>query len=124
MLDLHIAKSSNTPKVDFLAENGDLHIEGRSIPENPNDFYKPLFQWALEYFKEPKKTTHVIVKLEYINSGSSKSLLEFLRIIREQHLNGNECIIKWYYEEDDESVQELGEHYQYTLKIPFEFISY
>lgn len=124
MLDLQITKTTNTPKVEFSASNGVLTIEGRSIPENPSEFYKPLIQWAIEYFTHPKPLTEFVFKLEYINSGSSKSLLEFLRVIREQHLKGNECIIKWHYEEDDESVQELGEHYQYTLKIPFEFYSY
>jgi hypothetical protein len=121
MLDLHIAKSSSTPQVDFIFEEGVLNLEGRSIPENPNDFYKPLFQWVAEYFQHAKPLTQIVVKLEYINSGSSKSLLEFFRVIREHHQKGNQCLIKWYYEEDDESVQELGEHYQYTLKIPFEF---
>jgi len=124
MLDLHIAKSSSTPQVDFLYAEGIFNIEGRSIPENPNDFYKPLFQWAAEYFQQAKTLTQIIVKLEYINSGSSKSLLEFFRVIREQHQKGHQCLVKWYYEEDDESVQELGEHYQYTLKIPFEFHSF
>lgn len=124
MLDLHIEKTSNTPKVDFFASEGVMHIEGRSIPENPSDFYKPLIQWIGEYFNEPKAETKFVFKLEYINSGSSKSLLEFLRIIKEQHNSGNNCIIEWYYEDDDESVQELGEHYQYTLKIPFVFYSY
>jgi hypothetical protein len=124
MLDLHIAKSSNTPKIDFHFEEGLLQLEGRSIPENPAEFYRPVFLWVQDYFQQPQKITTIVVKLEYINSGSSKSLLELFRYIREQHLNGNECAVKWYYEEDDESVQELGEHYQYTLKIPFEFISY
>jgi hypothetical protein len=124
MLDLQIARSSNTPKVDFKAAEGFLQIEGRSIPENPSEFYKPLILWATEYFKNPVKPTRLSIKLEYINSGSSKSLLEFLRLVREQHVSGNTCEIKWHYEEDDESVQELGEHYQFTLKIPFEFISY
>jgi len=124
MLDLHIVKSSNTPKIDFLHEEGILHLEGRSIPENPNEFYKPLFNWLVEYFANPKPITQIVIKLEYINSGSSKSLLELFRVIRENHLNGHQCEVKWYYEEDDESVIELGEHYQFTLKIPFEFISY
>jgi hypothetical protein len=124
MLDLHIEKGANTPKVDFLSEEGLLHFEGRSIPENPNDFYKPLFQWVQEYFKQPQKLTSIVIKLEYINSGSSKSLLEFFRFVKEQHVAGHKCLIKWYSEEDDESVQELGEHYQFTLKIPFEFVHY
>lgn len=124
MTDLHIPKSSNTPKVDFSAKEGIMHIEGRSIPENPNEFYKPIILWTSEYFNNPLPITEFVFKLEYINSGSSKSLLEFLRAIKEQHSKGNSCIVKWHYEEDDEAVQELGEHYQYTLKIPFEFYSY
>jgi hypothetical protein len=124
MLDLHINKSTNTPQIDFLSEEGLLQFEGRSIPENPNDFYKPLIHWIQEYFKQPQKLTTIVIKLEYINSGSSKSLLEFFRFIKEQYSAGHNCLIKWYSEEDDESVMELGEHYQFTLKIPFEFIHY
>jgi hypothetical protein len=124
MLDLHIEKSPNTPKVDFVSAEGKLSLEGRSIPENPAEFYEPLLDWLKDYFESPKPVTQVIIKLEYINSGSSKSMLELLRRVKEQHLNGNKCQIKWFYEEDDESVQELGEHYEHTLKLPFEFVSY
>lgn len=105
MLDLYIDKSPNTPKVDFKFDEGVLKIEGRAIPENPNEFFKPIFEWVDEYFKQPKELTTVVIKLEYINSGSSKSLLEFLRHIKEHHNNGNNCLVKWYFEEDDESVQ-------------------
>jgi hypothetical protein len=124
MVDLHVEKTSNTPRIDFNAIDGVMHMEGRSIPENPSDFYKPLIQWLNEYFNNPKPITVFELRFEYINSGSSKSLLELLRYIKDEHVKGKECIIKWHYEEDDESVQELGEHYQYTLKIPFEFYSY
>jgi hypothetical protein len=124
MVDLHIEKTSNTPKVDCVANEGEMHMEGRSIPENPSEFYKPLIQWLLEYFNNPRPLTVFEFRLEYINSGSSKSLLELLRLIKDEYVNGKPIVIKWHYEEDDESVQELGEHYQYTLKIPFEFYSY
>jgi len=124
MTILQIEKTSNTPKVIFDPQSGVMRMEGRSIPENPGEFYKPLVLWLAEYFKSPQKKTTFEFKYEYINSGSSKSLLEMFRMIKEQHTAGNECIVKWYYEEDDESVQELGEHFQYTLKIPFEFETY
>jgi len=124
MSNLVIEKTSNTPKAFFDEATGTMYIEGRSIPENPGEFYKNLINWALEYYKNNPPLTIYEIKLEYINSGSSKSLLELLRIIKEQHDKGNKCIIKWYFEDDDESIQELGEHYQYTLKVPFEFISY
>jgi hypothetical protein len=124
MLDLLIERTSNTPKIDFKVNEGLLTIEGRSIPENPAEFFKPIINWVADYFAITKIKTELVIKLEYINSGSSKSLLEFLRRFKDESAKGHECVIKWYYEEDDESVQELGEHYQHTLKIPFEFISY
>ena len=124
MLDLLIERTANTPKIDFNCNEGRLKIEGRSIPENPADFFKPLLAWIMEYYQNPKKKTDIIIKLEYINSGSSKSLLELLRYIRDESQKGHECVINWHFEEDDESVQELGEHYQHTLKIPFVFHSY
>jgi hypothetical protein len=124
MQQLHIEKGPNTPRIDFDGNLSILKIEGRSIPENPSEFYQPLFDWVHEYYKQPRSLTQLIIKLEYINSGSSKSMLEFLRIIKDNHFAGNKCIVKWYYEFDDEAVQELGEHYSHTLKIPFEFVSY
>jgi SAM-dependent methyltransferase len=32
--------------------------------------------------------------------------------------------IKWYFEEGDESIEELGVHYEQTIQIPFEHIEY
>lgn len=124
MQDLIIHKTANTPAVVFSSTTGVLSIEGRSIPENPSSFYRPLSQWAQDYFHQPKETTQLLIKLEYINSGSSKSLLEFLRNIKEYNTFNKKIVIKWHFESDDEAVQELGEHFSNTLKMPFEFISY
>lgn len=124
MIDLHIDKTSNTPKADFNASTGIMTIEGRSIPENPSDFYQTLLNWLVHYYQAPQPLTEFHIKLEYINSGSSKALLDVFRLIKEQHEKGNKCLIVWYSEDDDESVQELGQHYQYTLKLPFEFRTY
>jgi hypothetical protein len=32
--------------------------------------------------------------------------------------------VNWYYEEDDEAILSLGEHYKSSLKIPFNLIEY
>jgi len=124
MQDLIIQKSANTPQVEFSAGQGLLKIEGRSIPENPSSFYRPLSQWLQDYFKQPKDVTQFNIKLEYINSGSSKSLLEMLRNLKDYNVLSKKVNITWYYESDDEAVQELGEHFSNTLKTKFEFVSY
>ena len=40
------------------------------------------------------------------------------------HDAGKDVQIKWYFEEGDESIQELGQHYEQTIQIPFEHIEY
>ena len=38
--------------------------------------------------------------------------------------NGNDVLIKWYYPEDDEDMQEAGEEYADIVDSPFEQVSY
>jgi hypothetical protein len=64
------------------------------------------------------------LNLEYVNSGSSKYLLGIFRLIKKKHDEGKKSIINWYYEEDDEAILSLGEHYRSTVKIPFNLIEY
>ena len=122
MKELILEKTVKTPHVNFSSESGILKIEGRSIPENPEEFYTKLFNWSNEYFKNPQNETLVNVQLEYINSGSSKFILEFFQLIQSYSSKGINCKINWHYEEDDEAVLELGKHYQSIINVPFKLI--
>jgi hypothetical protein len=122
MEELILNKARNTPGVTFNSSSGILEIEGRSIPENPNAFYKPLLDWINQYFRDPQTFTLIKIKLEYINSGSSRFLLAILRTVKQYYDEGHDCRIDWYYEEEDESILELGKHFNQTTKLPFNFI--
>ena len=124
MQDLYFEKTFNSPEVEFIAETGELSMEGRSIPEDPGEFFDRLINWVNEYFLNPTDRTVMNIKLEYINSGSSKYMLELLRIMKVNYEKGRDVLIKWYYEEGDESIEELGQHYQQTTPLPFELIEY
>ena len=52
MKELIITKTTNTPGIAFNPETGVMKIEGRSIPENPGDFFDPLIEWLEEYFQQ------------------------------------------------------------------------
>jgi hypothetical protein len=39
MEDLYLKKTSNSPEVEFVADSGELSMEGRSIPEDPGEFF-------------------------------------------------------------------------------------
>ena len=122
MNELVIEKTVKTPYINFDAQSGIFKIIGRSIPENPEEFYRKLFDWLNIYFKNPQNETLINVQLEYINSGSSKFILEFFQLIQESKSKGLNCKINWYYEEDDEAVLELGKHYQAIINVPFKLI--
>lgn len=124
MEDLYLKKTFNSPEVEFKSDAGELSLEGRSIPEDPGEFFELLIDWINEYFLKPAEKTVMNIRLEYINSGSSKYMLEVLRIMKINHDAGKNVHIRWYFEEGDESIQELGVHYEQTIQIPFEHIEY
>ena len=120
MKDLIIEKSKISPYVNFGNTTGVFRLEGRSIHENPDAFYRNIFKWVDKYFQNPAEKTLVVMKLEYANSGSSKFILELLRIIKKHYDAGNPCIVEWYYEEEDEAIYNLGLHYKESVQIPFD----
>jgi hypothetical protein len=122
MQDFILDKTSKTPAVNLNSKEAVFRIEGRSIPENPDDFYSRITDWLLEYFQDPKEQTDFHFQFEYINSGSSKFIMNIFQIIKKFHSSGSKCQIHWYYEEDDENIQELGQHYQSTFNLPFKFV--
>lgn len=124
MNKLFIKGSQNTPEVNFNPDSGVFKIDGRSIPENPGEFYDPLLDWLIEYFEKPAAKTVISINLDYVNSGSSKYLLGLFRVIKKKHLEGVSVEVNWYYEEDDEAIEGLGEHYQSLLPIPFNMKEY
>lgn len=91
-------------------------MSGRSIPENSIEFYRPLFEWLDDYVKIPSDKTIFDIKLEYFNTSSSKCLVEIFR--RLERITSNGVVINWFYEEDDEDMQESGEDFKEIIDIP------
>ncbi len=119
---LSIEGAAKTPTVNLNPETGTIEIKGRSIPENSIEFYKPVVDWLEEYGNSPKEKTTVNIQLEYFNTSSSKCILDVLKKLESIAKAGNDMVINWYYEEDDEDMLEAGEDYQSIIKIPFKMI--
>ena len=111
-----------TPFVSFDADKGELELKGRSIPENSIEFYKPLIDWLEEYVASPQTVTTVNVALEYFNTSSSKCLLDLFKKLEGLSKKGNEVVVNWCYEEDDEDMLEAGEDYQSIIGVPFKMV--
>jgi len=109
----------NCPGIAYYPEKNRLELVGRSIPENPELIFHRLEDWLTLHFTK-SNGLDVSIQLEYINSGSSKYLYEILKRLTEYLKSGKQVKMKWLYEEDDEGMLELGEHYRDTAGIPLE----
>lgn len=122
MESINIEETAITPEIKFNSQTGFFSLKGRSIPENPKEFYSQIIEWLIEYYKSPNEITEFWFEMEYVNSGSSRFILEILRRVKQYRDEGSNTVIKWLYEEDDESIQGLGEYYRDLIQIPIELI--
>lgn len=122
MENLKLDGSAKTPSIDFNAETGVLELQGRSIPENSVEFYKPINEWIETYGANPQSKTTIDVKLEYFNTSSSKCILDLFKQLEGLNGNGTDVHVNWYFEEDDEDMEEAGEDYEAIISLPFKMI--
>ena len=122
MKDLKIMPTSKS--LGIKCKSGYIELTGCSILNNPNVFFKPLRNWISDYLKNPNKVNVVNIKIEYLDSASTKQIFEILKSI--ENLNGEETSIKidWYYDINDPEILEIGEILAGRVRIPFEFIQY
>ncbi len=121
---IKIKGTDDTPNVILDAESNIIEFSGRSLPEDVVTFYAPVIQWIEEYAKSPNPKTDVIFRLEYFNTASSKILLDILLKFEDILNAGSEVVVQWYFQEDDEDMEEAGEEYSEIVDIPFEMHSY
>jgi len=115
-------KTSHHPEVILDAESGVFEINGRSLPEQVLKLYDPILEWIEEYTLVPHEQTILKINLDYVNSSSTKYLLEILKKLNVYFNEGNKVLVKWYFDEYDEDCEESGEEYAELLDLEFELI--
>lgn len=121
---LKIDETTDTPEVNLDKSRGRFEFYGKSMPENPNDFFQPIIDWMKEYIANPNKETFLIFKMDYFNTASSKKILEILTLLQEIHRKKLTIIINWYYRGNDDDMRETGETFSEIVHIPFKFIPF
>lgn len=124
METIKIMGTDDTPTVILDAENEIFEISGRSLPEDVTAFYDPILNWLDDYSASPHEKTIFTFKLVYFNTASSKLLLDILMKLEQMNEDGHDVLVRWYYPEDDEDMQEAGEEYSDIVDVPFESVSY
>lgn len=111
-------ETKNTPSICFDFENGFIEIKGRSNPNNSYAFFNALLDIIDEYIVNPKPHTTISLNLDYLSTGSSKCILEFLKKFEKVQEKGKIVKVDWHYQ--DEDILEAGENYQAMINLPFQ----
>jgi hypothetical protein len=109
--------SKRTPWI--ILEPGKIFIMGRSIPENPGDFYLPVHKWISKYAQNNVEKTKIEFGFEYINTSSTKWIYSILKELSEMKGIVMNARVTWYYEQGDEDVCELGFILRSLVECPF-----
>jgi hypothetical protein len=104
MENLHLEGSAKTPSIHFDSNSGKL-----------------LNDWIDSYGRSPQAETVVDVKLEYFNTSSSKCILDLFKKL-EGISSATNVKVNWYFEVDDEDMEEAGQDYQAIIGLPFNII--
>ncbi|MCK4750633.1 MAG: DUF1987 domain-containing protein [Bacteroidales bacterium] len=122
MDDLIIKPTDKSLAVDI--SYGILNFTGRSILTDPKIFFDPINAWVVKYLKDPAEETVINIKLEYIDTASTQSLYQILRLLNSVRKKGLVVMLNWYIEDEDPEMKELGEMIEQRLGIEFQYIPY
>lgn len=109
-----------TPRI--VLEPGRIFILGRSIPVNPGEFYRPVFEWISAYISDFREETRFEFGFEYINTSSTKWIYNIIKEISRMKDKSSKAQIIWYYEHGDEDMCELGFILMSLVECPFHVV--
>lgn len=121
---LFLEKSNDTPQVECYPQEGILTLSGRSLPENAEEFYKPLLEWVKEYVQTAADITTFNIELEYFNSSSVKHLISILIKLEELLNAGKKVEVVWGYNQEDELMEMKGRELESIVELPFRFVGF
>ncbi|OFX88579.1 MAG: hypothetical protein A2W99_09280 [Bacteroidetes bacterium GWF2_33_16] len=130
MEDLYIEPTEISPKVKFDIKSKRFELSGISRPEDVVAFYDSVIFKIDSYINQVLKNESTIKNLSfdlvfdlnYINSASSKYILQILDLFKKILLKGAKVKCTWYYEDIDDQIFEDGEDLSDVIKMEFDFV--
>ncbi|HAN17994.1 MAG: hypothetical protein A2X13_10210 [Bacteroidetes bacterium GWC2_33_15] len=131
MENLYIEPTEITPKIVFDVKNKTFELSGISRPEDVVAFYESIIFKIDQYVSHLLKNESEVNKLKfdlnfdltYINSASSKYILQILDFFKKLSLKGAIINCNWYYEDLDDQILEDGEDLSDVIRMDFNFIA-
>jgi len=100
------------PEVNFDVESGKCEISGESYMEETYKFYLPLITWIKQYIETKNQKIELIIKLIYLNTSSTKCILDMLEVLKDYQDKGGDVKVIWYYDIDDPDMVDEVEDFE------------
>ena len=112
MQNLVIPATARTPEVSFDFGKHHLKLVGESYPEDVTEFYNPIFASLDAYLAAlGGGRCRFDFELIYLNSSSAKAIMMLMDKLDAAAANGATVDVYWYYDREDDTMQELGEEF-------------
>jgi len=129
MENLYIESTEYSPKILLDFNKNQFEITGVSRPEDVIAFYE-LVIYKLERYitKEAQQNDLSNLRFQlkfdliYMNSASSKYILQILDWFKKLYNKDAKINIDWYYDDVDDQIFEDGEDLSDVIKMPFNLI--
>ena len=130
MENLYIESTETTPKIIFDLKNRKFELKGISRPEDVIAFYEAINYKTANYVNEVLEKENdfssfnfnLKFDLIYMNSASSKYILQILDHFKKIFNKGSKITVDWYYDDVDDQIYEDGEDLSDVIRIPFNLI--
>lgn len=117
MENIVIAASERSPEVLFDFAASTLKLKGESYPEDVAAFYGPLLTALDKWLAGLNKTALTLdIELVYFNSSSAKALMNLLLLLEKAGAAGNQVVVNWHFNSEDDTMQEFGEDFAEDLE--------
>lgn len=121
MKNVYIKSTSKTPEVNLDVVLGEFKIYGRSIIENPREFYDPIIDRIEEYSLKPQSKSVFDIYFEYLSTASSVCVIKIMTVIKKLRDAGQHINIIIRYDNDDPDMLEKFQAISQIVNIDAEF---
>ena len=120
---LRVDGTKYTLTIDLDPASGKLVFSGESYPENARGFFAPVFAWLEAFLATSPARVEVELSLDYLNTSSTKCLLDMLEVFERFRDAGAAVTVTWFYAKDDEDALTMGQEIAEDTEIPIQFVA-
>lgn len=112
------------PEVNFDVNSGLCELKGESYMEETYKFYLPLINWIKEYTKNADNSLEFNIKLVYLNTSSTKCVLDILELLKDFEDIGGNVKVNWYYDKADPDMIDEVEDFEAESGMKIKLIEF